>query len=317
MLAIIPIDFDVSAIIETDEATLFAARRPDVWHFVLASVRSHRSNSTRLEISQFHFPRYVIARALASDPSQPAPALIGRLGLAVQGEGLGVHLRGRNYTLPETLVAKMRKDVPLLKRAAAEVQAVDGGFVVNDAVTYREFPVVTEQRCLADAIAFERAVRRKLDPRNFGVYSAFCTWRDFIRDEESKKHSIATSMAEEMISWDPDRIGNETYWASVFDIQERLWGARTWGPGVESEKDVLFNSFFSAFERLSSIQFAQFVLMNGMHNGGPFHALATLFGLMDFDGYKCWRSLPFQPDSPEEQEIRTHSAFIELLAIAD
>ena len=54
-----------------------------------------------------------------------------------------------------------------------------------------------------------------------------------------------------------------------------------------------------------------------MHQGGPFHALATLFGLIDFDGYKYWRTREFQPDSPQEQEIRTHSSFIQLLGLTD
>ena len=58
--------------------------------------------------------------------------------------------------------------------------------------------------------------------------------------------------------------------------------------------ECAFDAFFRAFGRLSSIQFAQFVLMNGIHRGGPFHALAALFGLLDFDGYKYWRTREFQ-----------------------
>lgn len=71
------------------------------------------------------------------------------------------------------------------------------------------------------------------------------------------------------------------------------------------------------FERLSSIQFAQFVLMNSIHRGSPLHALATLFGLSDFDRYKYWRTRGCQSDSPEEQEVCTHSSFIELLGLSD
>jgi hypothetical protein len=225
--------------------------------------------------------------------------------------------RGNEYRLPEELLTEMRKDLPILKNAGGKVKLGATGFEVVGATTSRGLPVITEHRSLADAIAFEREMRKTLDPRKFALYSAYCTWRDFLRDDPTKKNAIASGMAEEMATWDPDGIGDDGYWQSVFEIQEALWGARIWGPGIGAEADVLFDAFSRAFERLPSVQFAQFVLMNGMHRGGPFHALATLFGLLDFEGYKYWRTREFQPDSPEEQEIRTHSAFIELLGLRD
>jgi hypothetical protein len=317
MLAMIPNDFDVSAVFRDNEVSLFAARRPDVWHFVLATVKKRTPNHQSIDISQFHWPRYSVACALASACDGGIPDLIKQLGMRVSGDNLSVTLRGQQYFLPEKLLVDMRKDLPILEKAVAKVKTDKAGFKVSGAVTSRGFTVVAEQRCLAESIAFERETRKTLDPSKFGVYSAFCTWRDFLRDDPSKKQDIATGMAEEMMTWDPESIGDQVYWESVFVIQERLWGKRIWGPDVDSEEGVLFDGFFRAFERLSSIQFAQFILMNGMHRGGPFHALATLFGLIDFDGYKYWRTREFQPDSPQEQEIRAHSSFIQLLGLAD
>jgi len=317
MLAMIPNDFDVSPVFQDDEASLFAAKRSDVWHFVLATTKQLAPNHQTIDIGQFHLPRYSVARALASSSHGAMPELIQQLGVRVSVDGVAVTLRGKQYRLPQKLLDDMQKDLPVLKKAAATVTAGKTGFTVSGAVTSSGFPVVAEHRCLAEAIAFERETRKDLDPSNFGVYSAFCTWRDFLRDDVSKMKEIATGMAEEMVTWDPETIGDDAYWESVFVIQERLWGERIWGPGVDAEEDVLFDGFFRAFERLSSIQFAQFVLMNGMHQGGPFHALATLFGLIDFDGYKYWRTREFQPDSPQEQEIRTHSSFIQLLGLTD
>lgn len=317
LLATIPKDFDVTPVFQDDSASLFAARRPDVWHFVLATTKKLAPNYQSIEIGQYHWPRYSVARALASGSDGVMPELVQQLGIRVQGGSLSVTLQGQQFMLPENLIADMRKDLAIFEKAVAKVEAGAMGFEVRGAVTSRGFPVVAEQRSLAEAIAFERETRKRLDPRNFGVYSAFCTWRDFLRDDASKKKDIATGMAEEMVTWDPETIGDEAYWESVFFIQERLWGARIWGPDVVAEEDVLFDGFFRAFERLTSIQFAQLVLMNGMHRGGPFHALATLFGLIDFDGYKYWRTREFQPDSPQEQEIRTHSSFIQLLGLAD
>lgn len=317
MLAMIPNDFDVALVFQDDDASLFAARRPDVWHFVLATTKRVAPNYQSIDIGQFHWPRCSVARALASGGSVAVPDLVQQMGIHVSGDSLSATLRERQYRMPEKLLADMRKDLPILEKAVAKVKAGAAGFEVIDAVTSRGFPVVAEQRCLAEAISFEREARKTLEPSNFAVYSAFCTWRDFLRDDPTKKQDIATGMAEETVTWDPGTIGDDAYWESAFKIQERLWGARIWGPGVDAEEDVLFDAFFRAFERLSSIQFAQFVLMNGMHRGGPFHALATLFRLIDFDGYKYWRTRELQPDSAEEQEIRTHSSFIELLGLND
>jgi hypothetical protein len=125
------------------------------------------------------------------------------MGLRVSGDNLSITLRGKQYCMPEKLLTDMRKDLPILERAAAKVKAVSPGFEVSGAVTSRGLPVVAEQRCLADAIAFERETRKTLEPSNFAVYSAFCTWRDFLRDDPTKKRAIATHMAEEMMTWDP------------------------------------------------------------------------------------------------------------------
>ncbi len=317
MLAMIPRDFDVALVFKDDDSSLFVARRPDVWHFVLATTKIVSPNHQSIDIGQFHWSRYSVARALSSGDGKAIPELVQRMGFHVSEGNLSLTLRGRQYRMPEKLLVDMRKDLPILERATAKVKAGSAGFEVSGAVTSRGLPVVAEQRCLADAIAFEREARKTLEPRNFAVYSAFCTWRDFLRDDPTKKKDIATGMAEEMVSWDPEAIGDDDYWESVFEIQERLLGARIWGPGVDAQEEVLFAAFFSAFERLTSIQFAQFVLMNGMHQGGPFHALATLFGLLDFEGYKYWRTREFQPDSREEQNIRTQSSFIELLGLSD
>ena len=317
MIAMIPNDFDVALVAQDEGSSLFAARRPDVWHFVLATTNRVALNHQSIDIGQFHWPRYSVARALAPAGAKACPALVQQLGIHLEGDGIVVSLRGKSYRLSEELATEMRKDLPILEKAAARVKTTTGGFAVPGAKTSIGHPVVAEQRCLAEAIAFERETRKRLTPGRFGVYSAFCTWRDFMRDDPTKRESIATGMAEEMIGWNPQTFGDESYWESVFAIQERLYGTRVWGPGVDADEGVLLEAFSGAFERLSSIQFAQFVLMNGMHRGGPFHALATLFGIMDFDNYRYWRSREFQPDSGEEQEMRAHSSFIELLGIAD
>ena len=44
MLGMIPDDFDVALVYQDDDASLFAARRPDVWHIVLATSKKGAPN---------------------------------------------------------------------------------------------------------------------------------------------------------------------------------------------------------------------------------------------------------------------------------
>jgi hypothetical protein len=319
MLAMIPQDFDVSPSAEDGDATLFTALRPDVWHIVVANPVKRGANFQTINITQHHWPRYSVARAVTTlAKSDGTPSDAQRLGIEVDKRGsLSLSLGENRFQIDPKLAEELRKDVPALKRAAKRMIESNSRYEVSDAESHHGHSVVTDGRCLAEAIAFERELRKTLDPRNFGVYSAFCTWRDFVCDDPLKRNHVAEGMSTEMAGWDPESIEDDEYWESVFDIQEQLFGHRIWGPGVRSTIDGMNQAFLRAFERLSSIQFAQFILMNGMHAGGPFHPLATLLGLMSFEDYKTWRTRQFQPDSPDEQEIRTHSSFIELLGIGD
>jgi len=66
MLEMISNDFDVELVSEDPDGSLFAARRTDVWHFVLVNIKKSPSNYQNIDIAQFHWPRYSVARALAS-----------------------------------------------------------------------------------------------------------------------------------------------------------------------------------------------------------------------------------------------------------
>jgi len=314
-LSMIPNDFDVELILEDTDISLFAAARPDVWHFVQATSKDSSTNLKNIEITQLHLPRYAIARAYSRFNTNQEPTFLKNLGIHTIDGGVCITLQESTHLLPAGLSKEISKDLGILEKSLSSVHPLDSGFEVLQANTAGGNAVVTEQFFLAEAIAFERESRGYLDPSDFALYSAFCTWRDFLRDDPDKKDSIAHGMAQEMISWDPNSFGDDPYWNSVFEIQERLWGSRRWGPGIKTEEEFLLQGFQEAFTKLSSIQFTQFVLMNGMHQGGPFHALATLNKWIDFNAYNFWRARGYQPDSAEEQEIRTQSTFIELLGL--
>lgn len=315
MLEMITQDFDVALVANTDEGAVFAASRRDVWHFVLATTDRPAQNMVQLGIRQFHWPRYSVASSLDSGSARPLPPQIAEMGITLVNDGVQVNLGSNQYRLPADLLARMREDIPVLQRAKASVIAKGERYAVDSARTSAGHPVLSTSRPLAEAIAFEREARGTLDPTDFGVYSAYCTWRDFVHDDDDRKANIAQGMAREMVGWNTASFGDETYWDEVASIQMGLWREVLWGRGVQADYEPLATAFNATFEQLSSIQFAQFILMNGMHPGGPFHPLALLFNAMDLDSYLESRTRGFQPDSVEEQEIRTQTSFIQLLAI--
>lgn len=312
MLPMIAADFDVSPIFENDQTSLFMEKRQDVWHVVLATSTKTQPNRKSIHIEQYHWPRFSVARALATGGALETDTKI----TTSTGE-IKLTLGGQSFLMPPKYVSEMQEDVRTFEEASTKIRSPEAGYEVIGAQSSKGHPVITEQRALAEAIAFEREVNGALQPEKFGAYSAYCTWRDFISEIPNKADNLAAAMAEEMCGWDPASFGDHNYWNSVFKIQEELWEERFWGPELPMRKDALLSAFSQALNALSSLQLAQFVLMNGMHPGGPFHPLAYLFNLMDFKTYKECRTYGFQPDSLEEQEIRTQSEFVRLLTIAD
>lgn len=51
-LSMIPNDFDVEPILEDSYISLFAATRPDVWHFVQATSKDSSTNLKNIDITQ-------------------------------------------------------------------------------------------------------------------------------------------------------------------------------------------------------------------------------------------------------------------------
>ena len=63
---------------------------------------------------------------------------------------------------------------------------------------------------------------------------------------------------------------------------------------------------------LTRTQRVQFILMNGMHSAGLFLPLAAVTGVISFDHYAYLITSGLQPDSPEEQDLRKETAYIQL-----
>lgn len=217
--------------------------------------------------------------------------------------------------IPEAIGESFGQDVGLLQKAGEQVRKINDHFSLPDERTFSGNLVDYPSQDLIQAIAFEKLQRGYLNAREFGIFSAYCTWRDFISGNPDKVAEIADGMANDLTNWDANEIGNEQYWESVFSIQDRLFEERIWGPGVDTDYDTVYSYMHVVLSKLSSIGFAQFNLLCGMQSGGPFHPLALLMGQMGLDEFNYWRCLGFQDDSPEEQDIRTQNAFIHMLGV--
>ena len=119
-------------------------------------------------------------------------------------------------------------------------------------------------------------------------------------------------MADEWMSWDLASIEDDAWWASAVDLQKSVFGRVVIHPEMQLTRDDIAREFRTALGQLTPVEFAQFNLMTGMHPGGPFHPLGVLTGHISMEACKWWRTRPYQADSIEEQEIRTHLSLIDL-----
>lgn len=310
-------DFGLDKYAEYGQQRVYGRLKEDVWHFI--QIRDEGQVSHMI---QRHVPRYLMARAFDSlsgkiPPNGDSVVMTvdsKRAGIALMPDGRIAIVTGQSMQpIPEAVGRSFGQDVGLLKKAGEEVRKINDHFSLPNELTFSGNPVNHLSKDLIEAIAFEKLQRGYLNAREFGIYSAYCTWRDFISENPDMVDEISSGMANDLTNWNAEEIGNENYWSSVFSIQDRLFPQRIWGPGVITDYDTVYTRMYDILSKLSSIGFAQFNLFCGMQSGGPFHPLALLTGEMGLDEFNYWRSLEFQADSPEEQDIRVENAFIQLL----
>jgi hypothetical protein len=323
ILQIIPCDFSVEAVYVDDHRGLFAAQRPDVVHFVEAIIKKREDGHYQTNISQDHIPRFLLAEAIhsqnefyrlmreESNHGMPlATAECDELGLYSRGTGI---FDVQGYETPSGLPKNLwQSDVEAYKISKAKVKYADGLYELPRSKSYTGKPVTSEARRLIEAIAFEREVSKKLNPRRFGIYSALCTWKDFCEDV-IKPRSFFEELVDDQLIYDANGDDYGPFMDIAIHAQDTLLSKRIWGKGISVDKDEATNILQDGFSRLTSIQLAQFTLMNGMHATGLFLPLAKVLGLNPWETYIEWNTQCFQPDSAEEQSLRSETAIIKML----
>lgn len=308
MMPMITRDFDVVSVYISAESALYVAQREKVWHFV-----RHTEQSGRLIIDQFHFPRYEVAKELlrlGAELKRNCSDAIDELSRKRFGDSI---LHGAEF--PDEAHKKLKRDVEFLVAAQSRVGVENGEFIVPNVVTHAGHAVKHECQEFMEAIQFEREINGELDPRNFGVYSAYCTYRDFILGKGSPPER-AEGLVDGQLEYAPEEI-NEQYVDLAEQIQEACLGRVFWGRDVEVNRDEFVANVHATLNHFSELQQTQFVLASGMQNDGLFLPLGLASRILPFEGYVHFQALSFQPDSEEEQALRTDASFIDLLASFD
>lgn len=312
ILEMIPTDFDVLRIGSCETLTLFGSERKDMFHFVC-----HEAGSG---LSQYHIPHYRIARAisLAADNTEETlmHPLSDGLSLLTQRNGpLGL-LTGDvcfllNGSKNEPLAARMLGTGAILHSARKRVASKDSIYTLASAKTNAGNPVSSKSRELIEAIAFERSILRRLSAtKTFGVYSAFCTHCDFPCALE--RESCLQEMVEAHFECYDALPPSEDFLQIAMTVQDTLFPYKIWDVDSKVPVASAIAALAVVVSKLDPVQRTQWVLLNGMHGGSLFLQLAVLSGVITYEDYRQFQTQQYQPDSHEEQWLRSTTSYIRL-----
>ena len=316
MTEMIESDFNVLRVFEAEDRTFFLARRPDHWHLVVHMTEADGAST----LTQRYIPRYAAAKAvsdlLAASAADQEPTITPSsryAGIALVGKNQLIFVEPvESGALHKSVFDAFAEDIEILNRASLAVTHHEEHWSLPNTLTHSNNPVSHPSRPLIEAIAFERESRGHLDPGNFGIYSAFCTWRDFIDGVPGKAEFLGRSSLTELLSNDLEGLFNDAYWADLGELQRSIFGRVLFSPQHTYDLDDVLNCFEPVFSGLTSVKAAQYCLLNGMQSGGPLHPLAYVLGIQDIATLNYWRTYFYQPDSIDAQDILAVNSYIDL-----
>jgi hypothetical protein len=316
MIEVTARDFNVEQIASNSEFTLYGALRENLWHFV--GLQCPAGNVNRVE--QLHIPRYQMAEMfptlIRAGEQHPTIRPIQNESLVLlQGDkigfvGFGNWFPGQDLPLSTEFTERLRSDLPLLDEAQKLVEEKDDIYFLMSETTPAGHPVESPSYKLIQAIAFEKLTLGKLDAGNFGIYSAYCTYRDFETSVQMPDDLIA-QLIEGQFEYSPDDVDAEVM-QMFMDAQKKVLTQPIWGEGISMCLADAAKILSKGMASLTRTKRVQFILMNGMHSAGLFLPLAAVTGVISLNQYSSLKSQGHQPDSPEEQDLRKETAYIQL-----
>lgn len=333
-------DFDVELLTSSDDAALFGALREGgyrttstpnglwvscfmgVWHFVALT-----GGENFLQTRQWHIPRYEMALEMEKMKKAfdqlgdrcSSPIYSEILGLQMRmatADELAIHLpNGATLQLNPAFTQKLQSDIDLLEKARAAVHGQPGEFFIPGLKTAAGHPVESPNHSLLTAISMEKLMVPNMGAENFGIYSAYCTYRDFDMALQIKDGTIYELLAIQLY-YKPENIPGD-YYAVFAEVQKQLLSEPVWGKGICMSVDQAAPILVAGMAKLTGAQRTQLILMNGMHEAGLFLATAAILGVCSFD--QCGDYIRdyivsgrIAADSLKEQERRITIAYIRL-----
>jgi hypothetical protein len=319
MMQAIASDFKVEQVAQDKNWILFAAERKDFFHFVEWDTTDTMEGEVvfldeRPSLTQHHLPHLAIARAIERTKSKYEVPIQGRISIMPQNAGeMFLVIRGRAVlvsSLAGGLGDRLEKVSSILVAARKKVVFEDGRYGIPSATTHGGNPLSSVSKNLIEGIAFEKALRRRLNARDFGLYSAFCTHMD-LPCPLNKNSCLKEFLAAHFDCYGGDFPDNG-FFEVAREVQNRLFPYPIWGPSIAADSRRAIDALQTAVAKLDPVQATQVVLLNGMHGADIFLALAAVTGIITFEQYRDFQTDDFAPDSEDEQFIRISASFIEL-----
>lgn len=330
-------DFGVELLATTGDSALFGALRKGgtrrvsgplgpweshamgVWHFVavttsgenLRKIHTQQRHITRFQMAaalrqQDHFftsPEYEIATAALWMPLRTL--IYGRHKLSFVINGFG------EFRLSESFIKEMKQDLPILEAAKERVRMRGEKYYLSRAKSAAGHPVEYCSEEILEAIAFEKLTVPRMTAGNFGIYSAFCTYRDFDTSIEFPDELIRELLRNQLED-DVEDYSSEEMPELFREVQSKILSKLIWGRGIDMDIDEAAPILAAGLASLTRQQRVQFMLMNGMHSAGLFLPLAVLTDLVTFEQYADYMCEAWQPDATEEQDRRIETSYIKL-----
>lgn len=307
---------------------LYVINNRDAWHFIGATISQEEDNYYNTDLNQRTIPKFLLAEAfktltefnsLVRNPGDKTPLDSPLPGIYSTGhDEFHIDIISGPSKFPKWLLDLIKKDVEILDKAGKLVIQNDDEYMLPTAKTFSGNPVTSKHRRLVHAVAFESLSHGELDARKFGIYSAFCTWKDF-NENFVKSDTYFEQLVDAQFEYDP----NDDYgWFMelALKVQDELLSERIWAPGLVCEKTRAYRILKEGMSKLSSIQMSQFDLMNGMHSSGLFYPLAQLLNLNSWDTYIDTESARLGRGyiAPDSEVYRTISYEVSIIrALAD
>lgn len=291
----------------------------DVWHLIAVSSIEAENLSP---LQQWHIPRFSMAQAWAnfhddtnSNRAEPSTMEVMQdlsFERCVCGQWHLKQSKKVDCAVNAGFMAKIREDADILQKARSLVKTEkELHFIeIDELKTQAGHRIEHRSRTMLEAIAFEKFTNNRLSAESFGIFSAYCVYRDFEFSSQLTDvvfDELLESLQIACLSYQSPRLDD-----ILTRVQHALLGHEIWRYGLVAP--ITRARFDLAFimNSLTRDQRTTFILMNGIYRAPVFLCLAVIHGFCSLEEFTTVLCSAYQPDSLEEQEVKKAVSYMEL-----